>query len=225
MLPAFAMLSLFLEEFAKAERSIGRERELEADKAGASVASPRAIATSLLKIGAFAGLWSSIRSAMIDALNQGKAYTNVSTFYVEVAASSAKPELVDEVAKVATAHPTDTHPPTGLRVEALGLSVAALRNDALQFEPNSCSANLLQKMTELEELLTEIEHRVLLELGYAKLPKATAQMENQQPSTREVLGLCPSCDRAIPVDSQECPFCKAQFGEGSTWKVEPMSKA
>lgn len=175
LLPAFAMLSLFLEEFAKAERTIGRERELEADKAGASVASPRAIATSLLKIGAFSALWSSIRSAIIEALNQGKAYTNVSTFYAEVAASSAKPELVDEVAQQATSHPTDTHPPTGQRVEALGLSVSALRNEALQIDPNSSSALLLDKVTELEEFLTDIEHRVLLELGYAKLPNTTAQ--------------------------------------------------
>ncbi len=175
LLPAFAMLSLFLEEFAKAERTIGRERELEADKAGAYVASPRAIATSLLKIGAFAGLWSSIRAAIIEALGQGKAYTNVSTFYAEVASSSAKPELVDEVAKLATSHPTDTHPPTGQRVEALGLSVSALRNEALQIDPNSSSALLLEKVTELEEFLTDIEHRALLELGYAKLPETTSQ--------------------------------------------------
>ena len=175
LLPAFAMLSLFLEEFAKAERTIGRERELAADKAGASVASPRAIATSLLKIGAFAQLWSSIRSAMIEALGQGKAYTNVSTFYAEVASSSAKPELVDEVAQQATSHPTDTHPPTGQRIEALGLIVTALRNEALQIDSISSSALLLDKVTELEEFLTEIEHRVLLELGYAKLPEATSQ--------------------------------------------------
>lgn len=175
LLPAFAMLSLFLEEFAKAERSIERERELEADKAGASVASPRAIAASLLKIGVFAALWSGIRSAMIEALGQGKAYTNVSTFYAEVAASSAKPELVDEVAKHATSHPTDTHPPTGQRVEALGFTVSALRNEALQINQSSSSALLLDKVTELEEFLTEIEHRVLLELGYAKLPETSSQ--------------------------------------------------
>ena len=92
LLPAFAILSFFMEQFAQAERTIGRDRELEADKAGASVSSGRALATSLLKIGAFAPLWGSIRTAMIEALNQGKSYANVSTLYAEVAASSGKPE-------------------------------------------------------------------------------------------------------------------------------------
>lgn len=224
LLPAFAILSLFLEEFAKAEREIGRERELEADKAGASVASARAVATSLLKIGAFAMLWSSIRSAMIEALNQGKAYTNVSTFYAEVAASSAKPELVDQVAKQATVHPTDTHPPTGQRIEALGLTVSDLRNEALQVDASSSSALLLDKVTEMEEFLTEVEHRVLIELGHATLPDPVTQTATQH-DISEPLGLCPNCDRVIPLASQECSHCKARFGEGSSWKIEPMSKA
>jgi Zn-dependent protease with chaperone function len=175
LLPAVAILSFFLDEFAKAERTIGRERELEADKAGASVSSPRAIATSLLKIGAFVALWSSIRSAMINALNQGKAYTNVSMFFAEVAVSTAKPELVDEVAENATVHPIDTHPRTRIRVEALGISVASLRDDALSIDPNSSSALLLDNVSELEEYLTDLEHRILLELGYAQLPEAQAE--------------------------------------------------
>jgi len=97
LLPAFAILSFFMEQFAQAERAIGRHRELEADKAGASVSSGRALATSLLKIGAFSPLWGSIRAAMVEALNQGKAYTNVSALYAEVAASSGKPELLDSL--------------------------------------------------------------------------------------------------------------------------------
>jgi Zn-dependent protease with chaperone function len=175
LLPAFAILSFFMEQFAQAERTIGRSRELEADKAGASVASGRALATSLLKIGAFAPLWSSIRSAIVEALNQGKAYTNVSALYAEVAASSGKPELLDEVAATATTHPTDTHPPTGARIQAMGLSVAELKQDALTIDENDSSANLLANLTAIEEELTDVEHRFLLELGAAKLPEDEPQ--------------------------------------------------
>ncbi len=175
LLPAFAILSFFMEQFAQAERTIGRSRELEADKAGASVASGRALATSLLKIGAFAPLWSSIRSAIVEALNQGKAYTNVSALYAEVAASSGKPELLDEVAATATTHPTDTHPPTGARIQAMGLSVADLKQDALIINENDSSANLLANLTAIEEELTDVEHRFLLELGAAKLPEDESQ--------------------------------------------------
>jgi len=222
LLPAFAILSLFLEEFAKAERTIGRERELEADKAGASVSSARALATSLLKIGAFATLWSSIRSAMVEALSQGKAYGNVSALYAEVASSSGSPELVDKVARQVTTHPTDTHPPTGQRIEVLGLSVSLLRNEALQFDASSSSALLLDNVTQTEEFLTDVEHRVLVELGQARLPAGTAATTSEPPPSNEPLGLCPNCERAIPASSQECMHCKAQFGEGSSWKVKPM---
>jgi Zn-dependent protease with chaperone function len=175
LLPAFAILSFFMEQFAQAERTIGRNRELEADKAGASVATGRALATSLLKIGAFAPLWGSIRSAMVEALNQGKSYKNVSALYAEVAASSGKPELLDEVAATTTAHPTDTHPPTGARIQALGLSVAELRKEALTVHPDTSSASLLTNATEIEEELTDVEHRVLLELGAARLPEGEQQ--------------------------------------------------
>ncbi len=70
LLPASVVLSFFMEQFAQAERGIGRQRELEADKAGAEASSPHALATSLLKVGAFAPIWDSIRSAMIEALSQ-----------------------------------------------------------------------------------------------------------------------------------------------------------
>lgn len=226
LLPGVAMLSMFLEEFAKAERTIGRRRELEADKAGASVASARAIATSLLKIGAFAPLWSSVRSAMIEALGQGKAYTNASSFYAEVAVSSARPELVDEVARQATTHPTDTHPPTGERVEALGLSVSDLRNEALQIDQNSSSTLLLERLAELEEFLTDVEYRVLIESGYAKLPEVSAQGSGEQASKGaggERLVLCPVCNATIPADSPECPRCNALFGPGIDGKIGRIS--
>jgi len=175
LLPAFAILSFFMEQFAQAERAIGRHRELEADKAGASVSSGRALATSLLKIGAFSPLWRSIRAAMVEALNQGKAYTNVSALYAEVAASSGKPELLDEVAVTPTTHPTDTHPPTGVRIQALGLSVAELRDEVLAMDAEVSSASLLTNPAVIEEELTDVEHRVLLELGVARLPEGEPQ--------------------------------------------------
>ena len=107
----------------------------------------------------------------MEALNQGKVYTNVSTLYAEVAASSGKTELLEEVAATATTHPTDTHPPTAARIQAMGLSVAELKQDALVIDADTSSANLLAHLTALEEELTDVEHRFLLELGAAKLPE------------------------------------------------------
>ncbi len=175
LIPAFAILSFFMEQFAQAERTIGRSRELEADKAGVSIASSRALASSLLKIGTYAPLWGTIRKAMIEALNKGKAYTNVSALYAEMAAQNRNPALLDDVATIATTHPTDTHPPTSLRIQVLGLSVADLRDSALNFDMQNSSMSLLSSASQIEEELTQTEHSVLLELGMAQLPEIEQQ--------------------------------------------------
>jgi Zn-dependent protease with chaperone function len=170
LLPALAILSFFMEQFANAERAIGRERELQADQAGASVASPAALSTALLKIGAFAPLWDSTVVTMVDELRQGHPFTNISGHYAQVAAASAKPELLDDVAAAATAHPIDTHPPTAARIEALGLSVEQLRDFALSVDHQTSSVQLLADPVALEEELTAAAHRVLAERGAVPAP-------------------------------------------------------
>ena len=34
-------------------------------------------------------------------------------------------------------------------------------------------------------------------------------------------GLCPNCDEILPLSSQKCPKCAADFGAGSAWRVRP----
>lgn len=36
-------------------------------------------------------------------------------------------------------------------------------------------------------------------------------------------GMCPSCDRIIPLSSEKCRYCKANFGEYASWSVIPVS--
>lgn len=35
-------------------------------------------------------------------------------------------------------------------------------------------------------------------------------------------GVCPNCQTRIPLISQRCPKCQADFGKGSTWRVEAI---
>lgn len=41
-------------------------------------------------------------------------------------------------------------------------------------------------------------------------------------ATGATSGKCPNCALVIPIDSVECPRCRAVFGEGSTWRVRPL---
>lgn len=36
-------------------------------------------------------------------------------------------------------------------------------------------------------------------------------------------GICPNCDKVIPLNSETCKFCNANFGEYASWKVLPLS--
>ena len=165
MMPGIAILSFFIEQFATAERGLGRARELEADQAGASVSSPAALATALLKIGAFTRLWNPAVAEMIETLRDNQPVTNISSRYAELAALSGSTEIIEDVAAAKTAHPTDTHPPTGVRIEALGLSVAELDEIALNIDPHTSSIELLADPVALEEKLTEAARRLLVERG------------------------------------------------------------
>lgn len=178
LIPATALLSFFMGQFAKAERAIGRERELEADKAGASVASPGALATSLIKVAAYAPAWSVVRSAMIEALQEQKAYQNTSSMFHEIVVRNAKPEIFDGIGSSVAVHPTDTHPSTEIRLSALGHSMDDFLIDDLR--PASVlmetSVSLVRHLEEIEVDLTLMEHQALVAMGVGK----TSEQEEAQ---------------------------------------------
>ena len=35
------------------------------------------------------------------------------------------------------------------------------------------------------------------------------------------LGTCPNCSTLVALSAEDCPKCKASFGIGSAWKVQP----
>jgi len=173
LIPATALLSFFMGQFAKAERTIGRDRELEADKAGASVASSSALATSLIKVAAYAPAWSLIRSAMVEALQEQKAYQNTSSMFHEIVVKNSKPEIFDGIGASVAVHPTDTHPSTEIRLSALGHSMDDFLIDDLR--PASVlietSVSLVHDLDQIEEELTLMEHQALVAMGVGKTSK------------------------------------------------------
>lgn len=162
LLPATAILNFFMEQFAHAEKAFGRQREFEADKLGASISSPQHMATALLKTGAFEpvwqGMWRSIVAGAVGPEELDKAYTNMSRMAADHTAGTVLREHLDRVASVAITHPTDTHPQTGVRIEAMDLSLDDMKTKALSIDLQASAATMVQNLTDIEQGLTRTEH-------------------------------------------------------------------
>src|SRR5262249_7293524 len=112
--PALEVLSFVHFEFASIERSIGRTRELDADRAGASVTDSTALVTALFKVSEFSGRWPELWQDDADALSKGgppkdlsEAFVTASkSVYAEMDFAANREKLLNSVAS----HPTDTHP-------------------------------------------------------------------------------------------------------------------
>lgn len=174
--PALFMLELCMMQFASAERAISRLRELAADEVGSRVSSSDALVSSLLKVGLYAGLWPSIRKLNVDNLEAGKAYVNLSVFFAEASRYNFSKmdfdETMEAIAGATTAHPIDTHPPTGVRIQALGKSLKDVAPATLAV-PDSSAAELFGNYESLEQDLTLEEHRLMVATGQAIVPDNT----------------------------------------------------
>ncbi len=151
LLPAIAVLSYFLESFSLAESRISRERELAADMEGASAKDSRIMATALVKVHAFSGFWEGLRHAAVEGLREGKAFVNASKTYAEAIAGHATPDAVEGLAETRLSHPTDSHPPLGVRLKALTCSIADVVDDALNINPDQPAIHLIPAAEATEE--------------------------------------------------------------------------
>ncbi len=161
LLPGVAVLSFFLEAFAVAENGIGRERELAADRVGAGVAGAMITATALVKIHAFVPYWGAVHKAMAEVISEGKAYTNVSALFAESVRENVAAEALAGLDGRSLSHPTDSHPPLGLRLESLEVSLPEVQVAALDVTPADPSVELISNYEALEKELSSAEHYLL----------------------------------------------------------------
>ncbi|MDH5411405.1 MAG: M48 family metalloprotease, partial [Alphaproteobacteria bacterium] len=124
-LPAKAMLTFMMDVFAMNERSIGRERELRADEAGAEASSPMALVTSLVKVSLYVQIWGYIQGENLHRLAHGKTTRNLSSLLESRARFDIEhkkmDEIIDIVAESRISHPTDTHPTVSERMKSLAV--------------------------------------------------------------------------------------------------------
>ncbi len=161
LLPAIAILSYFLECFSVAESRISRDRELAADMAGSSITNAATIGTALVKIHAFSGLWSAVQDASVEALNNGKVFTNVSKVYADAVLKHAEPKVLEGIAETQLSHPTDSHPPLGARLDALGVSLKGVSGGALDLSLTEAAIKFIKGYEQKEEEISGAYQMIL----------------------------------------------------------------
>ena len=161
LLPAIAVLSYFFDCFAVAESRISRTRELAADQTGASVTDPRSLASALVKVHAFSGIWSGFQQAATHALEQRKMFVNASKLYAEAVADSDGKEALKDILSTHTPHPTDSHPPLGTRLENLEITLEEISDSALDVKPSIPALTLFGSAESKEEELSAVYQMIL----------------------------------------------------------------
>lgn len=172
-LPAQVALSMCFMEFAAAERSVGRERELLADKAGAQAASAQALARALVKLSLFAPQWGALTNAHTDELAEGRTFTNLAETYAavctQVAADLNWTAARDELGKTVQSHPIDTHPQLLTRLQNLKTSLFDLDPSELG-TPDIPASTLVKDINQVEQALSTLEAQWLVAIRAVVLP-------------------------------------------------------
>lgn len=158
LLPGRVVLGYFMHAFSIAESKHSRIREFAADKAGAAVSTPEDLAVALMKLHAFSDVWQAVTEESVNALRQGLAFPNISALFAEASVAIASNELLESVRDAQVSHPTDSHPPLSERLDALGVSMAALAPRSLSVAPENGASGLLGPLQSIEEdLSTEFQ--------------------------------------------------------------------
>jgi Zn-dependent protease with chaperone function len=206
LLPALALFSYFLEAFAAAERSLGRERELAADQAGVSVTNSDVMAAALVKVHAYGGLWAETQQRVIDTMKQGHLLLNISQTFADISAERATPGILDGVAETHLNHPTDSHPPLGVRLAALSRSVDSVESAALLVRPADAAVSLLPDAEGQEQTITTLYQLRLAEAF--GLDSSAMRSESGRLSARSPVKRCHWCGtKVMPTQEDSCPSC------------------
>jgi Zn-dependent protease with chaperone function len=151
------ILTYFLQAFAVAESKIGRERELNADALAAAATSKRVLASALVKIHAFSPYWSAVKTHMIESLQSGKQFVDISSLFAYIVNTVTNEASLDKLGDSTLTHPTDTHPPLGLRLKSLDEAVGEVSADVRLTDPTIPATIFFSEFQALECGLSDAE--------------------------------------------------------------------
>lgn len=167
--PVSQPLGLLHELFAHPAAALSREREFAADQAGAAVTSTEASALSLLK--------SSVHDDELCRLLQAPAFVHSEPARANISQALARSvqagfsregweKRLQAVLSERTPHPTDSHPPTGERLTALGFPVAGLDVARLGAPPlDQSGASLIDNLDAVEQAVAAADRQARAKRG------------------------------------------------------------
>jgi Zn-dependent protease with chaperone function len=141
--PAILALASFAEAMGEAERAFSRDRELAADAVGAAVTSAAAMASALAKVDAYNDVWLEVRTLVAASNASGPPVSNIAATFADVVRRRAAEAALALPLESHVTHPTDTHPPTAMRLSALGIAVERACADARAVTPDPPAASLI----------------------------------------------------------------------------------
>lgn len=170
--PALATIDYVLGIFSRAERKIGRAREIRADKIGSDVGSPEGLSRALVKLSVLSAIWNTEYDDMISRVQKGRFSRNLSCNFVERARYEIDHDKVAGLAALSLdseiEHPTDTHPATRIRIEALDVDPESLLDiDAFKSSlfPERTIIARSDSIDRIEEALTDAYQHFIVRLA------------------------------------------------------------
>lgn len=170
-IPAVELLSYMYDVFSTNVAKISRDREHKADQAGAEVGSSLALASALVKVSLYSGLWNRISKKNIERLNRGKIARNLSIVFHDSAKYDVADENIENILQEtlgnSISHPTDSHPPIATRLEAMGINPTQITK-LMVLPPEKAAIHLLDNCEDIEKEITLLEHKLMVAYGFVK---------------------------------------------------------
>lgn len=169
LMPARLFLRFMIDCFARNAAKSSRSRELRADQIGSTASSPADLGYALIKVGILSMLWNKEVQDTLQDISRGKFRRNMSASFEDKLHYDVDPEKLPPLVAFSigdhTPHPTDSHPETKERLAELGLNLVDVTSEARvmeRFFAAKPAALALDNMDNVEEILTQIYHQIII---------------------------------------------------------------
>jgi hypothetical protein len=102
-----------------------------------------------------------MQQAAVAALREGKAFVNASKTYAEVVSTQATADAFKDIAETHLSHPTDSHPPLAVRLDALSMRLQDVSAAALGVQPTPAAIDFFPEAEAVEENISEAYQIIL----------------------------------------------------------------